>query len=78
MTLQRGTVIGKMQAVDLLKGGHVYVLTVRCHDDACCEDNLVVSKEMYDSVCIEGLGRDSVIEYGTVLRLVTDEPDSGH
>jgi len=68
--LQRGTVVSKGCASDLSRNVLVYYVTVRCHDDTSCQESLVVTKEMWEETCIEGLGHDVVLEYGTVLRVV--------
>lgn len=70
-SIHRGIVVSKTRARDIESAEYVYVLSVLCEDDGACEDDLVVSKEMYDSACIAGLGQDTIVEYGTVLRFVT-------
>jgi hypothetical protein len=69
--LERGLVVEKIAARDLANGTVVYALRVSCEDDSACEDTVVVSKEMFDRACIQGLGHDTVIEYGTVCRIVS-------
>jgi hypothetical protein len=69
--LRRGIVIEKIAALDLGTRDIIHVLTLRSLDDGCAEDTLVVSKEMYDQSCLEGFGYDTIVEYGTVLRIVT-------
>ena len=71
--IHRGLVIEKIRAHDVTNGTTVYVLKLQCEDDGCCEDALVVTREMHDSVCIAGLGHDTTIEYGRVLRIVPTE-----
>src|SRR5277367_3290411 len=68
--LQRGVVISKSDALDLVLFTRVYTVTVQLEDDPCSSVMLVVTKELYESTCIAGLGHDVVIEFGTVLRVV--------
>lgn len=72
--LERGTVVEKVSAYDVVSGKTVYALRLECENDHACHDTVVVPEAMYKEAVIRGFGRDTVVEYGTILRIV--RPDT--
>ncbi len=60
---RRGVVTEKHR-IRTIFGGHFYALVVRPDDDAACEDWIEAPKALWESVTIEGLGDDAIVEYG--------------